>query len=476
MKRIHERIFNYRECNRVAIVDTEGNSITYSEIFNSSVELATEIEVRQSSKKVVLYTGNAIEYAIGLLAIWMTNRTAVLVESKTKQEEVNVILQYFNCDTIIYSHLTCVEKVKCKNTILPVKICEKRNCWEDKPFTNDIAMIFQTSGTTQQPKYVTISHSGIIEQCDEIARAHKFGVNTRELLVVPITSSFGTCGVLLPNLCVGGGISLYQGNFNTAKLRRFIKETKVTIVACTSSILTLLIGNDYSKIQDFDSVRYVISAGEVSNVGIFERVKSVLGAENIVQAYGLTETSSQIAGSCVDPNAPYESVGRVLKNFSVRIKEGEVIRANNELGEIQVKGNAVTCGYYGNPELNHKAFEEGWFRTGDIGYIDDAGYLYITGRIKNIIIVGGVNVYPEEVEKILTKNENILFASVYGQKSSVTGERVVCELIFKEGANMSVGELNEYCRKNMKAYMVPKEFIVINDYKINTSGKAPRVR
>lgn len=471
-----EKIFKYKEYNKIAIIDSQKNSITYSEIYNSSVELAFEMEMKNCSKNVVIYTGNTVEYVIGLFAIWMTNRTAILVDNYTKQDEVNNILEYFISDTIIHSHLKDADNIICKNIFIPEKSCEKREGWKYRKITNDIAIIFQTSGTTQHPKYVEITHKGISEQCREISRAHDFGVDTREILIVPITSSFGTCGILLPNLYVGGMVALYQGNFNIAKIRRFIRETRVTIVACTSSILMLLIENDYSRVRDFDSVRYVISAGEVSNIGIFERAKKVFGAENIVQAYGLTETSSQIAGSCIDQNAPYESVGRVLNNFTVRIKDNMVIRKKNEIGEIQVKGNAVTCGYYKNNELNEESFDDGWFRTGDIGYVDDRGYLYIKGRIKNIIIVGGLNVYSEEVEKILMQNANIAFAYVYGKKSGVTGEKVVCEITLNEGANVSIDELIEYCRNNMKSYMIPKEFVVVSRQKISTSGKVARRR
>lgn len=472
MNRACEEIFKFKDSNEIAIVDSEANCITYLELYNSCVSLAFILEKRNSSKNVVVYTGNAIEYAIGLFALWMTDRTAVLVEVKENQKEINDILAFFDSDTVIKSHLTHTNHVNCKNIILPVQLKQSQPLWVDKSFTNNIAVIFQTSGTTQQAKFVMLTHIGIIEECNEITKAHGFGKGVRQLIVVPITSSFGTCGELVPNLYVGGSVSLYQGNFNTAKLRRVIKDTNTTIVACTSSILALLINNDDREVEEYSSVSYIISAGEVSNISIFDRAKRVFGAENIVQAYGLTETSSQIAGSCVDKNAPYESVGRVMKNFAVRIKDGSEIKGVNELGEIQVKGHAVTCGYYENNELNKKSYEDSWFRTGDIGYIDDEGYLYIKGRIKNIIIIGGKNVYAEEVENILTKNGNIISAHVYGKNSNITGEKVVCDILFKKDCSMTQAELNEYCKINMKSYMIPKEFNFITNRKINTSGKA----
>ena len=474
MNRSHEEIFGNKKINDVAIIDSELNNITFSELYNSCVNLAMNLEKRQCSKNVVLYTGNAIEFAIGLIALWMTDRTAVMVEAKSNQEDIGNILEHFNSNTVIYSNLTQVEKVHAKNIILPIQLSEKQPHWEDKPFTNEIAIIFQTSGTTQYAKYVMLTHMGIIEECNEIIKSYGFGKGTRELLVVPITSSFGTCGILLPNLCAGGSVSLYQGEFNTAKLRRTIRDTKTTVIACTSSILELLVRTDIKDKEDFKSVEYIISAGEVSNIGIFDYAKKFLGAKNIVQAYGLTETSSQIAGSYLDFHVPYESVGKIMGNFTIRIKSGDEIKSVNELGEIQVKGNSVTCGYYRDSELNQQAFEEGWFKTGDIGYIDEEGYLYIKGRIKNIIIVGGKNVYAEEVEELLMKNRNIFSAHVYAEKSDVAGEKVIADIVFKDGFSMSQAELLEYCRNKMKPYMIPKNFKIQKERKINTSGKASR--
>ncbi len=163
-----------------------------------------------------------------------------------------------------------------------------------------------------------------------------------------------------------------------------------------------------------------------------------------------------------------------MRNFEVRIVEDGVEKDINEIGEIQVKGEAVMKGYYQYGKICRNSFDNGWFNTGDIGYIDSNGYLYIKGRIKNIIIVAGKNIYPEEVEDILMKNENILFAHVYAIPSKITNEKVVADICVRSGAFISLKAVMEFCRKNMDKYMIPNEIHFVTQQSINFSGKLCR--
>lgn len=476
-KRVFEKIFE-NSGSDIAIVDSSNRTLTYDELRTSCISLAMKLETLESNKKqrnFLLFIGNEIEYAIGLIAIWLVDGTAILVEAKTRDQEIYRLSEMHDCDTIVCSSDSGAYDFPILHKVIAQ--IDHRGCnysLDVMEYKNEVAMIFQTSGTTQKSKYVKISHEGIIEECNALAKAHGFSRGARELLVVPITSSFGTCGVLLPNLFAGGSVSIVQGELNTLKLIRVVKETKVTIVACTSSILSLMVKTLENRDEDFPFVDYIISAGETSNVSLLERAKELFGAKNVVQAYGLTETSSEVAGSCLDLNAPLCSVGRVLDNFQVRIKREDGSGEKDPVGEILVKGKSVTLGYCNHEELNCEAFEGDWFKTGDIGYIDEDGYLFIKGRIKNTIIVGGKNVFPEEVETILMKNKKVLFAYVFSKASSITGEQVIARIVKKEGEKINEEEILRYCRDNMKSYMIPKKIIFDSERKINTSGKASR--
>ncbi|MED9903220.1 MAG: class I adenylate-forming enzyme family protein [Lachnospiraceae bacterium] len=472
MDGILKKIFEYQYEDREAIVTSDGESISFRSLYQSCVALALELENRNCSKNIILYTGNTIEYAIGLLAIWITDRTAVLADVRTGKKEIDAFLNCFESDTIIGSSMQVIEEIN-RNYIIPQKT-KNDNSLKNKKITNELAIIFPTSGTTENPKYVQLTHKGIIAECEALKAAHAFDMNTRELIVVPITSSCGTLGQLIPVLYSGGSLSIYKGDLNIARLYRTIRETKPNIIVCTSSILSLLVKGKDSVYSDFESVKIIISAGESSNISLFDIAKKKFDLDNIIQCYGLTETSSALAGFSVDKEAPFESVGRILPNFKVRIKMEEEVLPPNKLGEIQVMGDSVTIGYYNDEYLTERSFDEGWLKTGDIGCLDEHGYLYIKGRIKNIIVVSGKNVYAEEVESILTQNILIASAYVYGKKSNVTGEKVVAEVVLKEKGTIEVDGIREFCNRNMVSYMVPRDIYIVEKQKINEAGKVSR--
>ena len=453
MSRVYEKIFKNKNSDDIALIDSELNSISYSELYYSCINLAMILDKNKCSRMIILFTGNTVEFAIGLLASWMTDRTVILAEINSKVEDINFMLQYFESNTVICSPLTKNYEVQSKNKIFPKQLKEEQPDWKKKPFANNLALIIQTSGTTMKPKYVMLTHTGIVDQCVEIIKGYK---KARTLLIVPITSIFGVCGLLLPNLYAGGSVSLYQGKFNISKVKRTVYNTKTTIIACTSSILELL--TQIEEERYFNSVEYIVVAGEICNIRLLDNVKRTLKVKNVIQAYGLTETTGLVSGSCLDLEAPYESVGKIIKNFQIRIKINGKILDFNELGEIQVKGKGVTCGYYKNDELNQRAFDDGWFK----------------GRIKNIIIVGGKNVYAEEVEELIMRNKNVLSAYVYAEKSDISGEKVMADIIFENGCSMTPAELFNYCKTVMKPYMIPKKFTIHNEYKVNISGKRSR--
>lgn len=464
MKRAEEILYEQRDSQNIAVIDEEGRHITYSELYNSSLYLSLQLEEQKCMKNVLLYTGNSIEFAIGLFSIWMSNRSAVLVDTKMNKKDIIEIIKFCESDTIIYSKKVDLNRLVCRIKIMPVLCNDKmENIWKSQ-CDNDLAILFPTSGTTQNPRYAMLNHSGIISECEALKEAHNFCELTRYMIMVPITSSCGCLGQLVPVLYSGGQIIMYQGELNILRLARAIRETVPNILVCTSSVLSLLVHSVQVTENDLSSVDRIISAGEKSNVELFDQLKRKFGIDIITQAYGLTETSSAVSGSSIDRIAPYHSVGKVLKHFQVRIK----------MGEIQVKGNAVMKGYYKNYDLTNQVFDGEWFKTGDIGFIDNQGYLYIKGRIRNIIIVGGKNVFAEEVENIMLNMPEICSAHVYAEKSNLTGEKITADVTIKKECGITEQMIRDDCRKRMKPYMVPKIIHIVDDIKLNSARKISR--
>ena len=416
---------------KIAIVDSNGEILTYFELLCSAIDVALELEKRKCAKRILLYGGNTIEFVIGLCAIWMSGRTAVLVDINRRKIDIENIYKDCESDTIIYSSLAKINCLIAKNNILPIKK-SIRNQYEFC-LNSEIAVLFPTSGTTDDAKYVMLEMEGIFEECEGINEAHGYNRETKEIIIVPVTSSCGCLGQLVPILYAGGTLILYKGEFNVFSLRSALREFRPNVVVCTSSILALLLKERQTTYEDFSSVNAVICAGEPTDINLFSTLKKKFGIQSVTQAYGLTETSSQVSGSALDFEAPFDSVGKITKNFEVRIKDGDIVKGKNELGEIQVKG-----------------------------------------RTKNVIIVSGKNIYPEEIEKVLLKIPSINSVRVYSKKSNITGEKIVADVVINNGMQESRENIEEFCRNNLMQYMRPREIRIISEQGINTSGKMSR--
>ncbi len=312
MNNILQNIFSH-DFKKIAIMESDGGVITYGELYENALGVANDLFEKNCSENVILYTGNTIEFAIGLLGIWLCGKVAVPVDIRTQPAHMKNILFNLKSNTIIYSEISPKESLLAKWCVFPrqkaVKKINLKNC------INEIAFIFPTSGTTDVSKNVVLGISGIDEECKAIKMAHGFDLQTREIVIVPITSSCGCLGQLVPVLYSGGSIVLYKGSFNVPKLIRTIHTYNPNILVCTSSILSLLLNASALKMDDLKSIERIISAGEKSDINTLNILKERFNIQSVTQAYGLTETSSQLSGSSLDINAPLESVGKNIEEF-----------------------------------------------------------------------------------------------------------------------------------------------------------------
>ena len=198
---------------------------------------------------------------------------------------------------------------------------------------------------------------------------------------------------------------------------------------------------------------------------------------NICITYGLTECSPRVttlAPNLIDKKE--ESIGRPILYTKVRIENSSNNVDGKEIGEICVKGKSVMKGYYKQPYLTQQIIRDGWLHTGDLGYIDDEGFLYLTGRIKNVIIYKGINIYPEEIEELLIKHPNIIEAIVYGKKDAILGEIPVSKVVLNEKGKNEISEeaIKTFCSKYLADYKVPKHIYFVDSLEKTMSGKLLR--
>ena len=236
----------------------------------------------------------------------------------------------------------------------------------------------------------------------------------------------------------------------------------------------LLSAKDAKK-EDFASLRFAVSGGEALPGAVFEKFRERFGV-TINEGYGLTETAP-VTNWCRPHEFKVKSVGRAIPGVEERIVDPESGKTlgPNEDGEVRIKGPNVMKGYYNLPDETKSVFDEqGYFRTGDMGRFDDDGHLYITGRIKEMLIIGGENVFPREIEEVLDRHPAVKASGVVGKSDDVRGELPVAFVELKEGEEATPSELRSWCRENLAGYKVPREIRMVDELPRNPTGKVMR--
>ena len=262
---------------------------------------------------------------------------------------------------------------------------------------------------------------------------------------------------------------LYQLDFFT-----ILKSTVVPILLVFRRCYILLPGVSKYSLK---SLRYLCFGGGTISLEVLAKVNKLLPEVGIVQTYGQTEAGPRV--TCLlpqDAERKIGSVGKAIPDVCVKVvdEDDKELPANSK-GEIVVKGNNVMKGYYKRPEETARVIRNDWLHTGDIGMFDDEGYLYIVGRIKNVIITGGLNIYPEEIEEVLRSNPAIEEALVLPKQHEVLGEVPVAKVVIKKEAQVSSRELLDFCKERLEIQKIPSEIIEVQKIEKTYNGKVRRV-
>jgi long-chain acyl-CoA synthetase len=331
------------------------------------------------------------------------------------------------------------------------------------------ACLIYTSGTTGVAKGVMLSHGNLVSNCESVREALQVYRNDVFLTILPLFHAFGMTATMFLPLLSGASFVLMR-RFQPATAIEVIEREKVSILPMVASMFALLMraARDPSRLS---SVRLAISGGGPLPPSLSEEFQQRMRMP-VYQGYGLTEASPVVA-----TNHPWgyrpASVGRPFPGLRVEIRgEDNKPLPIGETGEIFVAGGSVMRGYYRNPEATAQTIDEnGRLRTGDTGYLDQDGFLYVTGRKKDMIIQAGEKIFPQEIEHILLTHPAVAEAAVVGIKDPLRGEFPKAFLILKEGATVDERELRCWCAERMAGFKVPREFEVLTELPKNTLGK-----
>ena len=338
---------------------------------------------------------------------------------------------------------------------------------------SDLFRLMYTSGTTARPKGVMHSYENFYFKGTDHLIALKLGPQTRLLVVGPLyhVGAFDLPGIGV--LWAGGMISILR-EFDAAATLALIDREKLNAAWLAPVMTTALLTCPDAARFDLDSLEWVIGGGERTPESRVVEFSRMFRNARYIDAYGLTETC---AGDTMMPKgyelAKLGSAGRALMHLAITIRDddGKDLPVGTE-GEICLRGPKVTRGYWNDPDKTAAAFfPGGWFRTGDIGYLDDEGFLFITDRKKDMIISGGENIASSEVERAIQMLPEVLDCAVIGVPDERWGERPIAFLVLRSGNALGEGALRDHCRAQLAGFKVPDRFIFRSELPRNASGK-----
>ena len=344
------------------------------------------------------------------------------------------------------------------------------------PTAEDVALILHTSGSTGRPKRVPILHGNMAASTHNIKEHYSLTPQDVSLCVMPLFHVHGLVASTLSTLLSGGTV-VVPNKFSPLSFWRTVRDTGATWYSAVPTIHNLLLARaGDNRPAGAEGLRFIRSCSASLPPEMMERMERVFGVP-VLEAYGMTEASHQMASNPQPPSA--RKAGSVGPGTGVKIgimDEAGNLLPQGERGEVVIQGPNVVPGYENNPEANEKSFVKGWFRTGDQGFLDEDGYLTLTGRLKEMINRGGEKIGPREIDEVLLSHPDVAEAVAFGVPHPGWGEEVAAAIVLKEGTDAAAGEASvmAFCRERLADFKCPKKIYVTSAIPRTATGKIQR--
>ncbi|WP_329112724.1 long-chain-fatty-acid--CoA ligase [Streptomyces sp. NBC_01353] len=332
---------------------------------------------------------------------------------------------------------------------------------------DDTAVLLYTSGTTGSPKGAELTHANLLRNT-EISAHSLFRLSPEDVILgcLPLFHTFGqTCAM---NAAVAAGARLtLMARFDPAHVLRTVQDRGVTIFAGVPTMYAALLAARTAQPEAHDcaTLRMCVSGGASLPVEVLHGFEKALGVP-VLEGFGMSETSPVACFNQLDRPRKAGSVGTPIEGVELRL-----IDVHDGVGELCVRGHNVMKGYFGRPDATAEAIQDGWLHTGDLARVDEDGYYYIVDRKKDLIIRGGFNVYPREVEEVLYEHPAVAEAAVIGLPHATLGEEVAAAVAPRPGSDVTADELREYVRERVAPYKYPREIRLMEALPKGATGK-----
>ncbi len=479
---------------RVAVL-TEASKLSYGKLLKKVDTLARFLELSNIKRgdRVAIFMQNAKEFVVSLFAITKIGAVAVPVNTFLKSEEVAYILNDCGAKMLMASaeQKEVVESLWGQTPIERVvwegnyEALDNKNIGFDEifeilkshehmelPKIDDLAVIIYTSGTTGNPKGAMLSYRNILHNCKAIGELTSFTHKDRFIVYLPMFHAFTLTVTVIMPIYYGASYVIVRKIMPFSNIIKQILFKRVTMFVGVPDVYNAL---SRAKLpwyfMWFQKIRYFVSGAAPLSEATIERFTAKFKRAKLLEGYGLSECSP-----VVSVNPPWKqkalSVGPAIPGVEIKIADDNMLELPvGEIGEIIVKGDNVMQGYLNRPTATDETIVNGWLLTGDMGYLDEDGFLFIVDRKKDLIISKGINIYPREIEEVINSFEGVGASAVVGMPDEKSGEVPVAFIEEAEDKKVDVKALRGFLKEKLANFKVPKDIRIIDELPKNATGK-----
>jgi long-chain acyl-CoA synthetase len=468
--------------------EADGRRFSYAE-FDAAVNRTAALLGSKGVQKgdvVSLVMPNGAEYIIAYFACWKLGALAGPVNSLLKPHELVYIIANSEAKVLLvhsdflptiagirsdlpalHAVITFDDELRATNEVGPALDLPKANLSKD-----DEAIIIYTSGTTGKPKGCLLTHGNVIANATQIVEWLNFTEHDRLLTIMPLFH-MNAVSVTTMSALYSGGSTVISPKFSASRFWEIISNHQITSFGSVATMLSMLLTTYPDGVPNglkTDQLRFAMCGSAPVPAEVLKSFEETFDCL-VIEGYGLSESTCRSTFNPPDRRRRPGSCGMPIGNEMRVVDDDDQEVADGELGEIVLRGDNILKGYYKNEEATATAFRNEWFHTGDIGYRDATGFFYIVDRKSDMIIRGGENIYPREIDEVLYEHPSIAAAATIGVPDSLYGEEVAAFVVLKNAAQADEEELLRFCRERLADYKCPKTINFVKEIPKGPTGK-----
>jgi acyl-CoA synthetase (AMP-forming)/AMP-acid ligase II len=444
--------------------------------------------------RVALLLSNGLNPAVAILAVMAAGGVAVPINPRLTEPEIRGILSHSRVELLLSdrNHSDRVPSLPGSGKSSDLESSEAGNEYhllqvgesaaiDAAPETSllqlsdDPALILYTSGTTGHPKGVVLSHGNLLVNAEYIVSAHRLTAADKALCVLPLFHINGFVVTLLAPLLSAGSVIMPE-RFKADHFWDWLHDYQATWFSAVPTIFSILLSHQEPPRDFARSLRFARSASAPLPVAVLEEFEQRYGIP-VIETYGISEAACQVTANPLPPlqHKP-GSAGMPVGNELKVVDEQGASQLPGDVGEVLIRGENIFSGYLDNRAADRETLRNGWFHTGDLGYLDQDGYLFLTGRKKEQINRSGEKISPREVEEVIHRLPEVEAVGVVGLPHQLYGEEVAAFITLRPGRKLEPEQIREHCRRSLAAFKIPREIIFIDELPKGPSGKIQRRR